>query len=393
MYFPSWNYRRRALTLGLVILTLGTSTIPPRTPLAPVDVENPLWYLWSGYVPQIPQEIEAAASPGVPIATWDQQGAYRVYLPLILRAPSAESAEFRALWITRFDWTRADGTWARPEALVAIAEQAAAARFNVLLFQVRGVGDAYYTPGYEPWAARLTGTITRTLGTSPGFDPLRVLLDAAHARGLQVHAYINVYPTWLCGVGPPPDGLNPPHPFWTFSRTNGKSWGAWRVYDASGNPMNLMTCSSYLWATPAWSGVRDQVVRVVRDLMSRYDLLMGAIFPMTSIDSGRYFLRYDGKRSPLHQVEMNELGMISLHAFDVFDRMRRSEIAVPNVLSARELEVLRWTAQGKTSVEIGQILSLSDHTVNAYMTNAIKKLDCVNRTQLVAKAIRLKLIN
>ncbi|MNL83451.1 Regulatory protein SdiA [compost metagenome] len=55
--------------------------------------------------------------------------------------------------------------------------------------------------------------------------------------------------------------------------------------------------------------------------------------------------------------------------------------------------MVRWTAQGKTSAEIGQILTLSDHTVNAYMTNAIKKLDCVNRTQLVAKAIRLKLIN
>ena len=128
-------------------------------------------------------------------------------------------------------------------------------------------------------------------------------------------------------------------------------------------------------------------------LMSRYGLLMGVIFPMNSVDSGRYLLRYDGKRSPLHQLELNELGMISLHAFDVFDRMRRSETVVPNVLSARELEVLRWTAQGKTSIEIGQILSLSDHTVNAYMTNAIKKLDCVNRTQLVAKAIRLKLIN
>ncbi|GEO84001.1 LuxR family transcriptional regulator [Ciceribacter naphthalenivorans] len=129
------------------------------------------------------------------------------------------------------------------------------------------------------------------------------------------------------------------------------------------------------------------------ELMQRYGLLMGLIFPVTSIDASRYFLRYDGKRSPLHQAELNELGMISLHAFDVFDRMRRAETTAPNLLSARELEVLRWTAQGKTSIEIGQILSLSDHTINAYMTNAIKKLDCVNRTQLVAKAIRLKLIN
>ncbi|PZU88840.1 MAG: LuxR family transcriptional regulator [Shinella sp.] len=129
------------------------------------------------------------------------------------------------------------------------------------------------------------------------------------------------------------------------------------------------------------------------ELMERYGLIMGMLFPVTSVDGNRFILRYDGDRPRLSQVELNELNMISLHAFDVFDRMRRAEMVSPNVLSARELEVLRWTAQGKTSIEIGQILSLSDHTVNAYMTNAIKKLDCVNRTQLVAKAIRLKLIN
>ena len=65
----------------------------------------------------------------------------------------------------------------------------------------------------------------------------------------------------------------------------------------------------------------------------------------------------------------------------------------PKTLTKREIEVIRWTSHGKTSSEIGQILSLSDHTINAYLNNAIKKLDCVNRTQLVAKAIRLKVIS
>lgn len=132
---------------------------------------------------------------------------------------------------------------------------------------------------------------------------------------------------------------------------------------------------------------------IMHELMRRYGLLMGVIFPVNSVDSTRFLIRFDGQRAPLGQVELNELGMISIHAFDVFDRMRRASQNQGQSLSARELEVLRWTSQGKTSVEIGQILSLSDHTVNAYMTNAIKKLDCVNRTQLVAKAIRLKLIN
>lgn len=164
MGVSGWNIRWRALALGMGILVLGSGSLPLMGSLPPADVENALWYRWSGYIPQIPAGAPEASRPATSAVPTNQGGPYRVYLPLILRAPRSE---FRALWVTRFDWTRADGPWARPETLVAIAEQAAAARFNVLLFQVRGVGDAYYTPGYEPWAARLTGTVTRTLGTSP----------------------------------------------------------------------------------------------------------------------------------------------------------------------------------------------------------------------------------
>lgn len=129
------------------------------------------------------------------------------------------------------------------------------------------------------------------------------------------------------------------------------------------------------------------------ELLRRYEIVSSAAMPLHSVDGNRFIIRFDGMRPPLAQTELNELGMIALHAFDVFDRLRRHEPrpAAP-ALTARELEVVRWTSQGKTSNEIGNILSLSDHTINAYLTNAIRKLDCVNRTQLVAKAIRLKLI-
>lgn len=131
----------------------------------------------------------------------------------------------------------------------------------------------------------------------------------------------------------------------------------------------------------------------ITQLLRRFSLFTTVVMPLHSLDGERFLLRFDGKRPPLHQSEVNEFAMISLHAFDVFEKIRRMDrIAIPSPLSMRELEVVRWTAQGKTSVEIGRILSLSDHTVNAHMTNAIKKLDCVNRTQLVAKAIRLGLI-
>jgi DNA-binding CsgD family transcriptional regulator len=62
-------------------------------------------------------------------------------------------------------------------------------------------------------------------------------------------------------------------------------------------------------------------------------------------------------------------------------------------LNKRELECLNWVAAGKTSDEIAKIVSLSRHTVNHYLNFCCKKLDCFNRTQAVAKAIRMRLIN
>lgn len=124
----------------------------------------------------------------------------------------------------------------------------------------------------------------------------------------------------------------------------------------------------------------------------RHSITGGTIFTQYLADGHRYAVRFDGTRQPLNQTDINELSMLCLNALDVFERLQKSKESSHAALSARELEVVSWTSQGKTSVEIGQILSLSDHTVNAYLTNAIRKLDCVNRTQLVAKALRLKLI-
>ncbi|OJT99062.1 MAG: LuxR family transcriptional regulator [Rhizobium sp. 63-7] len=144
--------------------------------------------------------------------------------------------------------------------------------------------------------------------------------------------------------------------------------------------------------TEALERTNRQPSAAMLSLSSRYDLSMGILFSVIGLDGQRLVTRYDGTRLRPSQSEINELGMLSVQAVESYNELRRRENAKGQILSERELEVVRWTAQGKTSVEIGQILSLSDHTVNAYLNNAIKKLDCVNRTQLVAKAIRLKLI-
>lgn len=61
-------------------------------------------------------------------------------------------------------------------------------------------------------------------------------------------------------------------------------------------------------------------------------------------------------------------------------------------ITVREQSCLAWTAEGKTSEEIGIILSLSPHTVNHYLGSAARKLGATNRMHAVAKALRMGLI-
>jgi DNA-binding CsgD family transcriptional regulator len=62
------------------------------------------------------------------------------------------------------------------------------------------------------------------------------------------------------------------------------------------------------------------------------------------------------------------------------------------MMTAREKEVLCWTAEGKTAYEIGQILSVSERTVNFHINNIVAKLDASNKTQAAVKAATLGLL-
>jgi DNA-binding CsgD family transcriptional regulator len=63
------------------------------------------------------------------------------------------------------------------------------------------------------------------------------------------------------------------------------------------------------------------------------------------------------------------------------------------LVSARELDCLKWTAAGKTALEASIILGISERTVRFHLNAAREKLGCVTTTQAVAKAIVHQLID
>jgi DNA-binding CsgD family transcriptional regulator len=62
-------------------------------------------------------------------------------------------------------------------------------------------------------------------------------------------------------------------------------------------------------------------------------------------------------------------------------------------LTCREIEVLKWTADGKSSCEIADLLSISENTVNFHIKNSVAKLRTANRTAAVVRAAMLGLLN
>lgn len=61
-------------------------------------------------------------------------------------------------------------------------------------------------------------------------------------------------------------------------------------------------------------------------------------------------------------------------------------------LSPREIEVLKWSAYGKTASDVATILSLSERTVNFHVNSAIKKMGVTNKMSAVVAAVKSRMI-
>jgi DNA-binding CsgD family transcriptional regulator len=89
-----------------------------------------------------------------------------------------------------------------------------------------------------------------------------------------------------------------------------------------------------------------------------------------------------------------DLQLFAVHAQDAALRILTPMPSTPGApsLTPRELETLRWTMEGKTAWEVGNLLGISERTAALHVNNATHKLDCVNKHQAVLKALRLGLI-
>ncbi|MBR0310622.1 MAG: family 10 glycosylhydrolase [Paludibacteraceae bacterium] len=182
--------------------------------------------------------------------------------------------EFRASWMTTvwaIDWpkswgqTTPSGQLAQQNEMRAIVDSLAVANMNAVFFQVRGFCDAMYKSEYEPWSKYLTGS----RGGEPAYDPLGLLVEYAHSKGIEVHAWMNPY---------------------RYS-TSDDTYGKLPTDYANTHPEWLVNCGGYYILNPCLPEVKERIAAVVADLIGHYDV-DGIIFDDYFYQSG-YQNSYD----------------------------------------------------------------------------------------------------
>ena len=76
-----------------------------------------------------------------------------------------------------------------------------------------------------------------------------------------------------------------------------------------------------------------------------------------------------------------------------FDRAGATKPAKAGLLTPREQQILQWIYHGKSNIEIGMILGISPLTVKNHVQKTLRKLNVLNRTQAVGKALALRIVN
>ena len=167
-------------------------------------------------------------------------------VPSSLEAPKYE---LRGAWIAtvyRLDWPSSLSSSRQKDSMIRLLDYLKGAGINAVFFQIRSFGDAMYDSSFEPWSHYLAGQ----QGRSPGYDPLKFVIDEAHLRGIEVHAWIN--------------------PYRAHDKRSGHTVASNHVTVLY--PDWLLTSGRHVLLDPGKKEVRDYISTIVMDFVRRYDV-------------------------------------------------------------------------------------------------------------------------
>lgn len=171
---------------------------------------------------------------------------------LNVQAQPVPKREFRAVWVAtvnNIDWPSRPGlsTDQQKKEAIEILNLQEKNHMNAIIMQVRPTSDAFYQSELEPWSRYLTGTPGKA--PSPYYDPMQFWIQECHKRNMEFHAWLNPFRVAQHADEPlAADHIAFKHPDW------------------------IVNYGGKLYFDPGIPEARDFVVKVVDDIVSRYDV-------------------------------------------------------------------------------------------------------------------------
>lgn len=158
--------------------------------------------------------------------------------------------EMRSIWITTawgLDWPMGKyDIQPQKDQYIQYLDRFKALNINAVIVQVKPMGDAFYNSPYEPWSASITGV----RGKDPGYDVLKFMIEEAHKRDIEFHAWMNPYRIATRA------GSSTPYP----------------SLHASVKPEWVVSHEKIRIYNPALPTVRQRLADIVKDLITKYEV-------------------------------------------------------------------------------------------------------------------------
>lgn len=162
-----------------------------------------------------------------------------------------ERKEMRGIWVAtvlNIDWPSKKGlsVESQKQEFIKILDNVKEWNMNAVFVQIKPVGDAFYPSKFSPWSEYLTGI----QGQNPGYDPLKFMIEEAHKRNIEFHAWFNPYRlTMLGGIDKlSNDNIGKQRPDWTI------------------------TYGGKLYLNPGIPEVNDYIVKSIMEVVENYDI-------------------------------------------------------------------------------------------------------------------------
>ncbi|MEZ4897832.1 MAG: family 10 glycosylhydrolase [Saprospiraceae bacterium] len=165
----------------------------------------------------------------------------------------AKKHEFRGAWIAtveNIDWPSRPGLSPEEQRseLTALFDQLKHVGLNAVVVQIRPACDAFYPSAIEPWSAYLSGK--QGQAPQPKYDPLDFMIQEAHRRSLEFHAWIN--------------------PF--RAANNMRRQDLSRDHVVIRHPDWIVEYGEKLYLNPGLPAVQSYVLQVMQEILENYDI-------------------------------------------------------------------------------------------------------------------------